>query len=128
MNKQRSTQSTVPFLYALIGCRNTRHLIARIPNAFSIFLRALDNPGDIYLLKVKNRNTRKRCKICSKKMIKTPERRHNRRSIVFIVNFEYISRLVLVFLLLTLNMLLSAGNLQLDLFAFIIYWARKPYL
>ena len=89
---------------ALIGCRNTRHLIARIPNAFSIFLRALDNPGDIYLFKVKNRNTRKRCEICSKIMIKTPERRHNRRSSVFIVNFEYISRLVLVFLLLTLNM------------------------
>ena len=32
------------------------------------------------------------------------ERRYWRRSIVFIVNFEHISRIVLVFLLLTLNM------------------------
>ena len=34
---------------------------------------------------------------------KTPERRHWRRSDVFIVNFEYISHFFLVFLLLTLN-------------------------
>ena len=36
--------------------------------------------------------------------IKTPERRHERRSDVFIVNFEHISHLVLVFLLLTVSM------------------------
>ena len=36
--------------------------------------------------------------------ITTPERRQWRRSCVFIVNFEYISHLVLVFLLLTLSM------------------------
>ena len=53
-------------------------------------------PGDIYLFKVKNRNTGKRCEICSKLTIKTPERR-------FIVNLEHISHLFLVFLLLTLN-------------------------
>ena len=41
--------------------------------------------------------------------IKTPERRHWRRSGVFIVNFEHISYLVLVFLLLTLNRLMPAG-------------------
>ena len=35
--------------------------------------------------------------------IKTPERRHRRRSGVFIVNFENILNLFLVFLLLTLN-------------------------
>ena len=35
--------------------------------------------------------------------INTPERRQGRRSGVFIVNFEYISHLVLVFLLLTLS-------------------------
>ena len=40
----------------------------------------------IYLLKV-NRNTRARCEICSKLTIKTPERRHWRRSGVLIVNF-----------------------------------------
>ena len=30
----------------------------------------------IYLFKVTNRDTRKRCEICSKLTIKTPERRH----------------------------------------------------
>ena len=60
-------------------------------------------PAGIYLLKVNNRNTRTRCEICSKSTIKTPERQW-RRSGVFTVNFEHISQLVLVFLLLTLNM------------------------
>ena len=45
----------------------------------------------IYLLKVSNRNTRTRCKICSKLTIKTSERHHWRCSGVFIVNFEHIS-------------------------------------
>ena len=54
--------------------------------------------------KVNNRNTRTRCEICSKLTIKKPERRHWRRSDVFIVNFKHISQFVLVFLLLTLNM------------------------
>ena len=60
-------------------------------------------PAGMYLLKVNNRNTRTRCEICSKLTINTPERRHWRRFGVFIVNFEHISHLVLVFLLLTLN-------------------------
>ena len=34
------------------------------------------NPAGIYLLKVNNRNTRTRCEICSKLVIKIPERRH----------------------------------------------------
>ena len=66
-------------------------------------------PASIYLLKVNNRSTRTRCEICSKLTIKIPERRQWRCSGIFIVNFEHISHLVLVFLLLTLNMLLSAG-------------------
>ena len=33
------------------------------------------NPANIQLFKVNNRNTRKRCEICSKLTIKTPERR-----------------------------------------------------
>ena len=42
--------------------------------------------------KVNNRNTRTRCEICLKlTTIKTPERRQ-RRSGVFIVNFEHISQ------------------------------------
>ena len=58
------------------------------------------SPAGVYLLKVNNRNTRTRCEICSKLTIKTPEQRHWRRSDVFIVNYEHISHLVLVFLLL----------------------------
>ena len=75
-------------------------------------------PVDIYLLKFNNRCTRTRGEICSKLTIKTPEWRQQRRSgvfivnfehiwrrsCVFIVNFEHISHLVLVFLLLTLNL------------------------
>ena len=61
----------------------------------------------MYLFKVNNRNTRKKCEICSKLTIKTPERR---RSGVFIVNFEHISHLFLVFLLLTLNKKMLAKN------------------
>ena len=56
-------------------------------------------PANIYLLKVNNRNSRKKCEICSKLTIKTPER----RSGVFIVNFEHILHIFLLFLLLTLN-------------------------
>ena len=33
------------------------------------------SPASFQLFKVNNRNTRKRCKICSKLTIKTPERR-----------------------------------------------------
>ena len=60
-------------------------------------------PASIYLLKVSNRNTTTRCEISSKLAIKTPERTQWRRSGVFIVNFEHISDLVIVFLLLTLS-------------------------
>ena len=60
-------------------------------------------PVSIYLFNVKNGNTRAKCDICSKLNIKTPERRQWRRSGVFNVNFEQISDLVLVFLLLTLR-------------------------
>ena len=61
-------------------------------------------PVGIYLPEVNNRNTRTRLEICSKLTIKTPERRHWRRSGVFIVNFEHILHLFLVFLWLTFNM------------------------
>ena len=54
-----------------------------------------------HMFKVNNRNTRARCKICSKSTIKTPE--DSRDSSVFIVNFDHILNLALVFLLLTLS-------------------------
>ena len=60
-------------------------------------------PAGNYMFKVNNRNTRTSCEICSKLTIKTPERRHWRRTGVFTVNFEHISELALVFLLLTLS-------------------------
>ena len=46
-----------------------------------------------YLLKVNNRNPRKRCEICSKLTAKTPKRCQWRRSGFFIVNFEHIPHL-----------------------------------
>ena len=52
-------------------------------------------PANIYLFKVNNKIIRKRPEICSK--------RQHRRSGVFIVNFEHILHLFLVFLLLTLS-------------------------
>ena len=51
----------------------------------------MGDPVGIYLLKVNNRNTRKRSEICSKLKIKTPKQRHWCRSGVFIINFEHIS-------------------------------------
>ena len=60
-------------------------------------------PAGNYMFKVNNRNTRTMWELCSKLTIKAPERRQWRRSGVFIVNFEHISHLVLVFLLLTLS-------------------------
>ena len=51
------------------------------------------NPAVNYMFQVSNRNTRTRCGICSKLTI----------NIIFIVNFEHISHLILEFLLLTLR-------------------------
>ena len=58
-------------------------------------------PAGICLLKVNNRNNRTRRETCSKLTIRTTERRQwrRRRFSVFIVNFEHISHLRLVFLL-----------------------------
>ena len=49
-------------------------------------------PFGIYMFKVNKRNTRTRCEICSKVIIKTPERRQWRQcSSVSIVNFEQVN-------------------------------------
>ena len=60
-------------------------------------------PAHNYMFKVSNRNTKTSCEIRSKSTINTPKQRHWHRSGVFIVNFEHISHLALVFLLLTLS-------------------------
>ena len=51
-------------------------------------------PAGNYIFKVNNRSTRKRCEICSKLTIKTPERCFD----AFIVNLSHISHLTIVFL------------------------------
>ena len=56
-------------------------------------------PAGNYMFKVNIRNTSTRCEICSNLNNKG----------IFIVNFEHISHLVLVFLLLTLSRLMPAG-------------------
>ena len=66
-------------------------------------LTAIDVPAGNYMFKVSNRNTRARCEVCSKLIIKTLERHHWGHSGVFIVNCEHISHFVLVFLLSTLS-------------------------
>ena len=78
--------------------------------------------ASIYLLKGNNRNTRKRCQLCLKLTIKTPIWRCWRYMricqlwacftlfySVFIVNFEHVSHLFLLFLSLTLNQQMFAG-------------------
>ena len=69
----------------------------------SLFPTKIRCPAGIYMFKVNNKNTRTSREIYSKLTTKTPARHHWRRSGVFIVNFEHISHLVLVFLLLTLS-------------------------
>ena len=61
------------------------------------------SPADIYLFKVNNRNTRTIRKTCSKLTNKENSMTSmmSRMTVVFIVNFEQTSNIVLVFLLLT---------------------------
>ena len=66
-------------------------------------------PASIYLLKVNNRNTRTINMFKVNNKDNSTTQLTSRRSGVFLVNFEDISHLVLVFLLLTLNMLMWAG-------------------
>ena len=61
------------------------------------------HPVNIYLLKVDYRNTWKRCEIWSELIIKPPELLHWRRSRAFIVYFEHILHLFVVFLLLNVK-------------------------
>ena len=60
-------------------------------------------PAGNYIFKVSYRNTRTRCEICSKLTIKTQERRQWHGFGVFDVNFEHILQLVLVFLLINIE-------------------------
>ena len=60
-------------------------------------------PANINLFKINNRNTRKECEISSNWTMKTPERLQWCPFGDFTINFEHISHLFLMFLLLTLD-------------------------
>ena len=85
----------IRLMYILVSEKNKLNDIKTFP-VFPFYTswkhqKILPDPAGIYLLKVKNRNSGTRCEICLKLTIKTPERR--------------VSHLVLVFLLLTLNVI-----------------------
>ena len=109
---QLCTHSTGAFSYLPNICdgaleKNQLRLLAIItfPNSsiIDVLTPCLTFTAGNNVFKVNNRNTRRKCDICSKFTIKTPGRIHWRRSGVFTVNFEHISYLVLVFRFLTLN-------------------------
>ena len=51
-----------------------------------VFKPGSNNPGNKYIRKVSNRNTRKKCEVCLKLTIKKLEQLHWSRSYVLIVN------------------------------------------
>ena len=69
---------------------------------FSVCFEEATYPTNIDLFKINKRYNRKKCEICSKLTIKSPER-HQWRSCDFIVDFEHISHFFLFYLLLDLN-------------------------
>ena len=69
------------------------------------------NPTGKFIFEVNNRNTRTKCQICSKLTIKTPERRQWHRSSHFIINFEHISHLVLVFFIVNFEQVVSNSRI-----------------
>ena len=132
LKKISKTTMSSSFLIKLQPCslqyqKSLRHRC--FPVSFAKFLRTYNlwNPCKWLLPKMpKAENTTQPVFTCSKLtiktleqsvkyvpklIIKTPERRQLRLSRVFIVNFEHIPHLVLMFPLLTLNMLFPAGKL-----------------
>ena len=100
LNYRDEGDFTVPSVYKLSQVNNKQQMKHNRTNKFTLNGADKVHFTVIYLPKVNNRNTRTRCEICSKLTIKTPQRCHWRRSGVLIVDFEHISHLVLVFLLL----------------------------
>ena len=72
-----------------------KYFVARAEKSIlnSMTLNSMNLRANIYLFKVNNWNTKKRCEICSKSMIKTAEWRQWHHSYIFIVNFEHIPHL-----------------------------------
>ena len=69
---------------------STKEVIVPKVRTFSFASLSSSFPAAKRMFKCNNRNSRTRCEICSKLVIKTPERRDWRHSGVFIVNFEHI--------------------------------------
>ena len=91
-------------------------LFVRIVNdqkLLTVNAKGQDVAVGIYLLKVNNRNIRRRCEIWSKLTIKSPKLQRWRRSYVFIVNFEHISHPIVNFE--QVNELRSIGIIYLSL-------------
>ena len=80
--------------------------------------------ANIYLFKVNNRNTRKKCEISSKLTTKNTRTTSMTSFCCFIVNFEHISHLFLVSLLLTLNKYLDKFLIDLVKFTGKHVWRR----
>ena len=94
----------IPYLVDILSTAEWRgNIQARTPYILAF-------PANIYSLKVKDRNARNWCEICSKLVRKTSRQRQRHGFNVFIVNFEHISHFFLVFLLLSLSMYLFAGS------------------
>ena len=86
--------------------------------SITYFPTGKETPANIHLLKVNDRNIRKRCEICSKLTIKTPEQHHWRRSGIFTDNFEHILHLFLVSLLFILKKKMTAWTRTADKYLF----------
>ena len=87
----------IPTPPASTSPRHHERLFLNLDRYFKLTQRAFT----IYLFS--KRNTRAMCEMCSRLTMKTPERHHQRSSKVFIVYFEQISHMVLVFPLYTLR-------------------------
>ena len=88
------------FFCSEFSCIRTEY--GDLPRKYSVNI-ASNTPAGNFMFNVNNRNIKTSCEICSKLTLKIQERRHWRRSGIFIVNFEQISHLALVLLLLTLS-------------------------
>ena len=73
-----------------------------LPNQDTALIKSTTFQAAIHLFKISNAGTKTMRGNCSNVTIKTPKQRYWRRFVVFIVNFEQISHIVL-FLLFTLN-------------------------
>ena len=98
--------------YELFHIRLWKGLTAFQNSIFGIYFIVFPLPAGDYISKVNNRNTRTRCKICSKSTIKAPERR--------LRNFvSYVIKMLLSYINLYSNQKTLAAGITWILFVFI---------